>query len=173
MRCTRSSINRASGLPREDVWHLLLQHQWQEPDLQLVSKLLCVSSTISQLVHSTCEGRVRARIASNSTTCQSKKVSQAATKRWQASVLAKSQFWGRWLAKNGRLLADLEVSVEPEAESAITAGLQAAATATAVHDDVTSLSDSRRTRSKGRLVTPAEAAASGPAGGTGQGLLLR
>jgi hypothetical protein len=64
--------------------------------------------------------------------------------------------------------------VEPEAEQAITAGLRAAAAATA-----TGLCSSKsrgasdlRTRYEAHLLAAAEAAASGPAG-AGQGLLLR
>jgi hypothetical protein len=175
MRRRRSTVTEGLTDKGELVWQLLLQHHWQEPELQLVSRLLCVSKSLAQLIHRTCEGRVRARITS-SPTYRPQTGSKAALQRWLGPVIAESHLWGRWLAKHGRLLSSVEFSVEHEAEEAITAGLQAAATATAGGLCSSSSSSKRvfdlRTRSEARLLATTEAPASGPAGG-GQGLRLR
>lgn len=152
----------------EQVWLLLLQYEWQEPELQVVSKLLCVSSAMAQLVRRTCEGRVRVRLASSATVPRPPPGSRQALKGWVGRVVAESQLWGRWLAKNGRLLCSLELLVEPEAERAISIGLMQAA--------VGSGFSTTTTRSKARLLTAAGGAGLGftrPGTAKRHGLLLR
>lgn len=168
MRRRRALVDSNLGLTATDeqVWLLLLQYEWQEPELQVVSKLLCVSSAMAQLVGRTCEGRVRVRLASSTTAPRPPPGSRQALKGWVGQVVAESQLWGRWLAKNGRLLCSLELVVEPEAERAITIGLMQAAVGAGF---------STTTRSKARLLTAAGGADLVPRPGTAKrhGLLLR
>jgi hypothetical protein len=44
------------SLDDECVWRLLLEELWQPLEQEVVCKLLCCSSTMAQLVHSTCAG---------------------------------------------------------------------------------------------------------------------
>jgi hypothetical protein len=174
-RAVRSS--RAPAAPAvgyEEVWRLLLQHCWIDPENQLICKLLCVSASMAELVHSTCEGRMRLRLLSK---YQHKpKPKTAPFKLWLGLVQPEAQLWSRWLAKHARLLGALDVLVWPEQEAAIAAGLQAAGGTSAAAAAAAAVEDEyavRTTRSVARLTADAQAAAAtGPAGGK-QGLLLR
>ena len=45
---TNAAPEEAIELANGPVWHLLLQYQWQEPELRVVSRLLCVSKAMAQ-----------------------------------------------------------------------------------------------------------------------------
>jgi hypothetical protein len=171
-RAARSRVPAAApAVGYEEVWRLLLQHCWNDPDKQMICKLLCVSASMTQLVHSTCEGRMRVRLLSKHRLKPKPKT--AAFRQWLGPVQIEAQLWSRWLAKHARLLGSLDVLVWPEQEAAVAAGLQAAggsSSAAAAADQDYAV---RTTRSVARLTADAEAAAATGPGGGKQGLLLR
>lgn len=173
-RAARGRAPAAPAVGYEEVWRLLLQHCWTDPDKQLMCKLLCVSASMAQLVHSTCEGRMRLRLLSKHQVKPKPKT--AAFRLWLGPVQAEAQLWSHWLAKHARLLGSLDVLVWPEQDAAVAAGLQAAGGSSAAAAAAAAVDREyavRTTRSVARLTADAQAAAAtGPAGGK-QGLLLR
>jgi len=173
-RSRQSSLHQSAvqdSSHTHDAWPLLLEHLFASsmttPDQGLISKLLCCSKGMANLVHSTCTGRVVLTVRSKFESRP--EPSSTSYQEWLGTAEEEASLWSRWLAKHARLIKCMALSVWQEQEAAIAAGLRAAAGTAAP----ATTSTCRTTRSQAKLVAAAEAAAAARPAAALPGLLLQ